>query len=167
MYPFVDASIDAFAGPSPAPCQPPSLAQWERLTQRGCSALQAGRTELALFSFHQALSIAQDLLLEGPAPPHADDCLAALVVSHHQLADLCANAQLLEQAANHLCRAHGAVMGLLQTPTTCLALQQAAWRHSRETHAELLQYQRRWGPHAGIARLLRASAEPAAGSTVH
>ncbi|WP_295958448.1 hypothetical protein [Rhodoferax sp.] len=133
------------------PQRPASLTQWEALVQRGTHAVQAGHPELALFSFHQALAIAQDLL-DVPPAELTDDCLAALVVSHHNLADLYAQAQLLEAAAQHLCRAHRTLLALQHSPAHGLA-----WRHSRETHTALLLHQRAWGPHPDITALLHAT----------
>nr|WP_315184973.1 hypothetical protein [uncultured Albidiferax sp.] len=136
---------------APRPTRPASLTQWEGLVQRGTAAVQAGRPELALFSFHQALAIAQDLL-DVPPAELTDDSLAALVVSHHNLADLYAQAGLLEPAAQHLCRAHRRLLALQHNCTHDLA-----WRHSRETYAALLLHQRAWGPHPDITALLHAS----------
>jgi hypothetical protein len=133
--------------------RPPNLAQWERLAQRGSHAIQAGQAELALFSFHQALAIAQDLLVDAhpSTTEHTHGCLAALVVSHHHLADLYQHVGLPAQAVLHLCQAHRSV---LDSPA------HNAWRHSRETHAALLLYQRSHGPHPAITALLAACVQP-------
>lgn len=164
--------MDIFSGRTPKPhpalnSRSASLQQWELLMQRGCAAVAAGRPDLALFSVRHALNTAQDLLQDGPAPEHADDCIAALVVAHHQLADLCLQLQRPEQAVDHLCQAHGALLQLLRGPAS-LALQQAAWRHSRASYAELLHYQSDHGPHPAITQLLHASSDPTGeGITVH
>lgn len=130
--------------------RPPNLTQWERLAQRGHQAILAGQPELALFSFHQALAIAQDLQ-PNPLAGHADNCLAALVVSHHHLADLYQQVGLPAQAVLHLCQAHRSVLE---------SSAHNAWRHSRETHAALLLYQRSHGPHPAITALLAACVQP-------
>lgn len=141
----------AIALAAPPRAQPSAhLAQWERLAQRGIRAIQSGQPELALFSFHQALAAAQDL--QPPTPTDdADRGLAALVVSHHHLADLYLEVGLPAQAVLHLCQAHRAVLES-SIPH--------AWRHSRETHAALLLYQRCHGPHPAIAALLAACVQP-------
>lgn len=143
--------------------QPTGLARWERLIQRSCTQTWAGHTELAMFSLRQALGLAQDLLHGGPSAAASSHCVAALVVSHHNLADLYANAQLPDLAARHLCQAHLTLLELMhvQTARTSPALRQAAWQHSRETHAGLLLFQRTWGPHPDITRLLNAGPSPA------
>ncbi|WP_394790970.1 hypothetical protein [Rhodoferax sp.] len=158
--------------PTPRATTSPTLGQWENLARRGSQAMQTGHAGLALLSFQHALSIAQSLLHSAQANDQAhqaDDCVAALVVSHHNLADLFTHNRQPEQAAIHVCCAHRTLLGLLrgqlpdrhdllQPPS--LALQQAAWRHSRETYAGLLQYQRDWGPCPAITQLLQASTHP-------
>lgn len=140
----------AFSAESPA-----TLAQWERAMRQADSASRLGQLVLSLAAGWQALAIAQHLLDEPPAG-RIDDCVAALVVSHHHLADLQVQAGATDLAAEQLCRAHEALMGLLQAGEREAAVQQAAWRHSRETHAGLLHFLGEHGAHPAIARGLRA-----------
>lgn len=138
---------------------PANLARWERLMQRSRDETLAGHGDLAMFTLQQALSLAQDLL-EHSTPATAHHCIAAFVVSHHNLADLYADARLPDLAAHHLCQAHLALLDLMRESAAPVALQQIAWQHSRETHTGLLLFQRRWGPHPGVTRLLNAGLIP-------
>lgn len=149
--------LPPFTSPLAAPAIA-SLVNWQRAMRH---ASQAARLEQLLMSLScccEALAIAQQLVGDPPAG-RADDCVAALVVSHHNLADLQLQAGGPDLAAEQLCRAHEALMALLlgspeREPDR--ELQQAAWRHSRETHAALLAYLTEHGPHPAIARALRA-----------
>ncbi|MDB5846827.1 MAG: hypothetical protein JWP29_579 [Rhodoferax sp.] len=155
----------------------PSLASWERAMQRGHQATAQGHTGVALRHTRQALDVARALLaarlvsagLSRQAPDDTDHRIAALVVSHHNLADLYHTAHLPDQAAAHVCHAHATLMALLASPDTDTPLQQAAWRHSRETHAALLLFVREKGPHPAVVTALHDHAHPAllCGETRH
>jgi len=132
-----------------------SLAHWERTMRRAIGAARLGQTVLALAVFQQALALARELL-GAPPPGRADDCVAALVVSHHNLADLQAEAGSNELAAAQLGRAHEALMAIVRDPAQDGAMQRAALRHSRETHAGLLRHLAEHGDHPLITRALRA-----------
>ena len=120
-----------------------SLATWEDLAQRASAHQQQGRLLQALQLFRQALVVAE-ALLRMPGQPVADTqahaCIAALVVSHHNLADLYLHSGAPATAAQHLCDAHASVLQL--TTSDAPALSTAAWRHLRETRAALLQFVR-------------------------
>ncbi|KQP38834.1 hypothetical protein ASF44_10325 [Pseudorhodoferax sp. Leaf274] len=121
---------------------------------RGTAAARQGQVLLAMASFQEALGIARGLLAVPGA--RSDDCVAALVVSHHNLAEVQADAGGNDLAAAQLALAHETLMHLLCDPATDGVLRQAALRHSRETHAALLLYLQANGPHPAIARALRA-----------
>jgi len=147
------------------------LQPWHAVMARGVSAARQGQLVLALASYQQALGIVR-ALLRRPSPglaARADDCVAALVVSFHNLAELQADAGGSDLAAAQLAGAHEALMRLLCDPTACHALHQAALRHSRETHAGLLRHLGEHGPHPAITRALRAGclALAAGTSTLH
>ena len=62
--------------------------------------------------------------------------------------------------------AHATLLAWMADPTATPALQQAAWRHSRETHAALLRHVAQHGPQADVVRLLQAS-HPQPGTRTH
>lgn len=130
------------------------LSPWQSLMSRGTAAARQGQVLLALASFQEALAIARTLLARPGE--RCDDCVAALVVSHHNLAEVQLDAGGDDLAAVHLALAHETLLHLLCDPASDAALRQAALRHSRETHAALLLYLEAHGPHPVIARALRA-----------
>ena len=120
-----------------------TLAVWEDFAQRASAYRQQGRMLEALQLFRQALVVAEALLLapgQSVADAQAHACIAALVVSHHNLADLYLHSGAPATAAQHLCDAHASVLQL--TTSDAPALSTAAWRHLRETRAALLQFVR-------------------------
>lgn len=141
-----------------APVRSDMLQPWHLVMARGVSAARQGQLVLALASYQQALGIARALLAQSTSDlgDRVDDCVAALVVSFHNLADLQADAGGTDLAATQLARAHEMLMRLLCDPSADSVLQQAALRHSRETHAGLLRHLHEHGPHPAIARALRA-----------
>lgn len=126
---------------------------WHAVMARGTAAARQGQVLLALASFQEALGIARALLARPGQ--RSDDCVAALVVSHHNLAEVQADAGGTDLAAAQLALAHETLMHWLCDPAADSALRQAALRHSRETHAALLLYLEANGPHPVIARALR------------
>jgi hypothetical protein len=145
---------DRFIPDSPSATSP-SLPQWEAITRESLVAERAGQTVLALAGYRRAVSIARQLI-DTPLPGRAEDCVAALVVSCHNLADLHAGQGDLDLAAEHLSRAHEALIALLLDSGRDPALQQAAIRHSRETHMALIAHVSRHGPDPLITQALRA-----------
>jgi hypothetical protein len=132
-----------------------SLPQWETITRESLIAEREGQTVLALAGYRRALSIAQQLI-DTPEPGRADHCVAALVVSCHNLADLHAGQGDLDVAVEHLCHAHETLIALLLDANRDPVLQQAAVRHSRETHMALIGHVSRHGADPRITRALRA-----------
>lgn len=130
------------------------LARWEQLTSQAREAHGRSRLELALAAQVQALWLAEELLDSPLLARRPDDCLAALVVSHHNLADLYCHRGQAAQAIDHLCQVHGLLLRLggdLHVPAD---VRQAAWRHLRETRAGLLAWQRERGPEPAIEAAL-------------
>lgn len=157
-------ALPAFGATAPLPDAAPRshqrLTDWEVLTRAACQAQAERRLESALAGHVRALW-AIEALLDGPVlRSHPDDCLAALVVSHHSLSDLYRCRGQLSPAAEHVCAPHELLLRLAcDSPSP---LQDAAWRHLRETRAALLDWQRLHGPHPRIdecARLWPQSAE--------
>ena len=135
------------------------LRAWERVMRRGVDAARCGQVMLAEGLYLQALDLAQPLLDAGCAEC-ADDRIAAFVVTHLNLSDLHRDAERIEDAVAHLCVAHCRLMALLRDPLVEPALQQAACRHSRETHAALVAHLGEHGGHPAILAALCAGCMP-------
>ena len=157
MHTYVATS----AGAVPTPFA--DLRAWESLMRRSIDAAGCGNSVLARHLCAQALLIAETLLAPGHEDLSADDRLAAFVVTHLRFADLHAEqGSGIDAAAVHRCRAHEALMALLRDPRAEPALQQAACRHSRETHAALLLHLTEHGSHPAIVAALHAGCMPIA-----
>jgi len=144
------------------------LSAWERVMRLGVDAARRGHLLLAEGLYLQALGLAQPLL-DARCTERADDRIAAFVVTHLNLSDLHRDAERIEDAVAHLCVAHCRLMALLRDPRAEPALQQAACRHSRETHAALVAHLGEHGGHPAILAALRAGCMPfpAPGVTLH
>ncbi|WP_438390082.1 hypothetical protein [Caballeronia sp. DA-9] len=136
-----------------APSLEASLSLWECVMRAAVAALRAAQPLAAFQGYEHALAIAHRLI-EQPPEGRAGDCVAALVVSHHNLADLELERGRIDHAVAQLCAAHEALLKIFLDTTRGPALQQAALRHSRETHVALLNHVATHGPHTSIARTL-------------
>jgi hypothetical protein len=136
-----------------ASAQEASLPLWESHMRQATQAEREQHAAVARAGYEHALAIALQLL-DAPPPGRADDCLAALVVSHHNLADLLADSGETDAAALHLCLAHETLLALHLHPGKPASLRRAALHHSRETHLALIRHLARHGPHPRIARTL-------------
>ena len=134
--------------------------------QRARAAGQMGQMAMALAFEQQALALALRLVQQTPPAGREDDCIAALVVSHLNLAELSQEAAAPTESARLLCQAHATLLAWMTEPSATPALQQAAWRHSRETHAALLRHVAQHGPQTDITRLLQSS-HPQPGTRAH
>lgn len=143
--------------PADTPHQPATLTRWQHAAQRARSAQQLGQWRMAMAYQHQALALSLQLLERTPPAGHEDDCIAAAVVSHLNVADLQAEAGALADAAQVLCRAHALLLSLMADARHGAALQQAAWRHSRETHAALLRHVQSHGAQPLITQTLSSA----------
>ena len=124
--------------------------------QRAQTLWQHGEPEFALAQLVQAIPLAHQLLHSPYLSVQPDDYLAAWVVTHLWIAELLAERQQLPAAQDYLCDAHTALLDLGQRTEVPL-LQQAAWRHQRETLQALLQWQRQHGPSPRVNALLDAT----------
>ena len=129
------------ADPNAPPAPPTPLQAWEQRMQRAQALWQNGEQEFALAQLVQAIPLAHQLLRSPYLTVQPDDYLAAWVVTHLWIAELLAERQQLPAALDYLCDAHTALLGLGDSTEVSL-LQQAAWRHQRETVQALLQWQR-------------------------
>lgn len=135
-----------------------SLKAWEGLAQSARGHFHEGRIECAVALLVRALDIARramDSLL--PQQAHPDDCMAAWVVTHHNLADLLMLRGQRALAADHLCDAHAGLLAWADGSQGG-AVQLAAWRHLRETRGALLAWRNEQGPHPGVDAALQAAA---------
>ena len=78
--------------------------------QRARAAVQMGQMAMALAFEQQALALALRLVQQTPPAGREDDCIAALVVSHLNVADLQVQAAEPDAAARLLGRAHGLLL---------------------------------------------------------
>ena len=151
-----------------APRSHPRLMDWEILTRAASQAQADQRLEPALAGHVRALWVVE-ALLDGPVlRSHPDDCLGALVVSHHSLSDLYRCRGQLSPAVEHLCAPHELLLRLSADSPS--AVQDAAWRHLRETRAALLDWQQLHGAHPRVddcARLWPQSSERAGAGYRH
>lgn len=149
------------AVPSLAPSGQPGLSEWKSLARQGMQARRSGNIPGAQGFYLQALHLAQALLQASYGSScSTDDRMAAFVVSHLNLADLHAELDEITTAANWLCKAHQTLMDCLCDPQADAELQQAACRHSRETHAALLAHLAEHGSHPCIVQALHAGCLP-------
>lgn len=123
--------------------------------QRAQTLWERGEPEWALAQLVQAIPLTHQLLRSPYLSVQPDDYLAAWVVTHLWIAELLAERQQLPAALDYLCDAHTALLGLGHR--TEVPLQQAAWRHQRETLQALLQWQRQHGPTSRVTELLDAT----------
>ncbi|HYG43795.1 MAG TPA: hypothetical protein VEA17_12815 [Bordetella sp.] len=127
----------------------PCLDAWQRVTVRGNRALERGDAAAALTQYRAALSLAD--ALPGRAAD-ADTAVAALVVSHHNLAELHQRAGRADLAGAHVCRAHELLHEMATDATLEPDWRSAAWRHGRVTYIELMQFLRRYPGHPRARR---------------
>lgn len=124
------------------------MEQWRRATLEGNQAYESCDFPGALAQYRRALQLA-DRLWGRPYDPGA--AVAALVVSHHNLAQLHERLQQSEAAASHICAAHETLHRKALDPDVAEAWREAAWQHSRVTYAELLAFLRRHPAHPRAA----------------
>ena len=86
-----------------------TLADWERLMRRAGAALHMQQWRMALGYQRQALAVALGIAHHPPAG-REDDCVAALVVSHLNLAELSQEAAAPTESARLLCQAHATLL---------------------------------------------------------
>ena len=128
-----------------------SMVHWKVQTMSGNRHFDAGEHGKALSCYQQALWLARQQFADWH---DVDEAVAALVVAHHNLADLLVAMALPERAADLLCHIHDCLLATSQSPASSGALRDAALRHTRSTHTELLAFVRKHGSHDGIRRCL-------------
>jgi hypothetical protein len=125
---------------NPPPVHRPSaLKAWERTMQRASYAARTEQPTLERACTVEAVEHARRLL-EDPPPGHEASCVAAFVVSLHNLADIDLGAGADDAASRHLCLAHAELLDRARDPAGCPALRDAAVCQLRETRSALLLY---------------------------
>jgi hypothetical protein len=142
----------------PAPHGTEALAQWRRLTRQGNVAFAADRLDLATLDYTRALQLATTLVSGAALAASPDDCLAALVVAHHNLADTHERRGDAAAALDHLCSAHDALIRIAADAGMRDDIRLHALHHLTEARIALLRWQAMHGACARTAALLRASA---------
>lgn len=128
-----------------------SMVHWKVQTLSGNRHFDAGEHAKALSYYQQALWLARQ---QFACWHDADEAVAALVVAHHNLADLLVAMALPERAADLLCHIHDCLLATSQSPASPAPLRDAALRHSRSTRTELLAFVRKHGTQDAIQRCL-------------
>ncbi|ABO91681.1 conserved hypothetical protein [Aeromonas salmonicida subsp. salmonicida A449] len=138
-----------------------SMVHWKQQTLSGNRYFDAGEYAKALSYYQQALWLARQ---QFSFWHDADEAVAALVVAHHNLADLLIAMTLPDRAADLLCHIHDCLLATSQSPACPSPLRAAALRHTRSTHTELIAFVRKHGTQDAIQRCLcqcLCHAEPA------
>ena len=138
-----------------------SMVHWKQQTLSGNRYFDAGEYAKALSYYQQALWLARQ---QFSFWHDADEAVAALVVAHHNLADLLIAMTLPDRAADLLCHIHDCLLATSQSPACPSPLRAAALRHTRSTHTELIVFVRKHGTQDAIQRCLGqclCHAEPA------
>ncbi|WP_265448686.1 hypothetical protein [Aeromonas salmonicida] len=137
------------------------MVHWKQQTLSGNRYFDAGEYAKALSYYQQALWLARQ---QFSFWHDADEAVAALVVAHHNLADLLIAMTLPDRAADLLCHIHDCLLATSQSPACPSPLRAAALRHTRSTHTELTAFVRKHGTQDAIQRCLGqclCHAEPA------
>ena len=138
------------------------MRHWRRTTQNANRLFDQGELVDAREHYLQALALAQVLFERWH---DVDEAVAALVVAHHNLADLHLRLNQPHESADYLCAAHQALLQASQEQRLPQALRDAALRHSARTYTELLSFIADYGQYPRTERLLNRQA-PAASELV-
>lgn len=143
--------------PIPHPESQAGLARWRELTRQANSAFDRHQFAHAQYLYRQALQVAA-ALARGPAlAASPDDCLAALVVAHHNLSEAHRQHHDPDAALDHLCQAHEALIRIAADPHSPDPVRHRAVHHMGRTRLALLDWQTRHGACARTQALLRDS----------
>lgn len=131
---------------SAGPDRDDPLSEWKRSIVAGNRFDERGDLPRARAAYLAALALAESGLERGHRTdallPDADAVVAAFVIAHHNLADLCLRSDEPERAMDHLRSAHARLVRLCHGEGLPQALVQAALRQSHRTRIELMQVAR-------------------------
>lgn len=147
------------------------MEHWKRTIEAGNRCFNMGDWIEAREIYLRAIAQAQILFSRWP---DAEEAVSALVISHHNLADLHLMLGQPEETAEHLCSVHERLLEAMADITLPGSLREAALHHSRTTYTSLLQFISEYGAYPRTDRLLgtgraaSAHSDPFAGaSRVH
>ena len=127
------------------------MQHWKRTTETANRLFEQGELVDAREHYLQALALAQVLFERWH---DVDEAVAALVVAHHNLADLHLRLNQPHESADYLCAAHQWLLQASQQARLPQALRDAALRHSGRTYTELLGFIAEYGQYPRTERLL-------------
>ncbi|QXH34944.1 DUF2753 domain-containing protein [Pseudomonas muyukensis] len=140
------------------------MQHWRRTTQTANRLFEQGELVDAREHYLQALALAQVLFERWH---DADEAVAALVIAHHNLADLHLRLNQPQESADYLCAAHQRLLQASQAQRLPQALREAALRHSARTYTELLSFIAEYGQYPRTERLLNRQAAVASELVAH
>jgi hypothetical protein len=140
------------------------MEQWKRTILSGNDCFNRGDLIDARELYLQALALAQVLFDRWNV---ADEAVAALVISHHNLADLHLSLGQPEESSEYLCAVHERLLKVIQHPQMASALRQAALRQSTKTYSELLGFVGQYGEYPRTQRLLNSHGEHSRSALQH
>ncbi|QXH45995.1 DUF2753 domain-containing protein [Pseudomonas xanthosomatis] len=138
------------------------MQHFRRTTQNANCLFEQGELVDAREHYLQALALAQVLFERWH---DVDEAVAALVIAHHNLADLHLRLNQPHESADYLCAAHERLLQAAGEARLAQALRDAALRHSSRTYTELLNFIAEYGQYPRTARLLNRQT-PAASELV-
>lgn len=127
------------------------MEHWKRTISAGNRCFTGGEWIEAREIYLQAIAQAQILFERWP---NADEAVAALVISHHNLADLHLMLGQPEETAEHLCASHEQLLRAIGDAGLPDSLRESALRHSRTTYTSLLEFISEYGAYPRTDRLL-------------
>ncbi|BAN46754.1 hypothetical protein [Metapseudomonas resinovorans] len=133
------------------------MEHWKLTITAGNHCFNGGDWIEARELYLQAIGQAQVLFERWP---NAEEAVAALVISHHNLADLHLMLGQPEETAEHLCASHERLLQALGDGRLPGALREAALRHSRTTYTSLLEFIGEYGAYPRTDRLLGIGRTP-------
>lgn len=119
------------------------MQHWKRTTDHANRLFAQGDWVDAREHYLQALALAQVLLERWH---DVDEAVAALVIAHHNLADLHLRLNQPHESADYLCAAHQRLLQASHEPRLPQPLREAALRHSARTLHRAAQFHCRVRP---------------------
>lgn len=136
------------------------MQHWKRTTEAANRLFDQGELVDARELYLQALALAQVLFERWH---DVDEAVAALVIAHHNLADLHLRLNQPHESADYLCAIHQRLLQASQEARLPQALRDAALRHSGRTYTQLLSFIAEYGQYPRAERLLYSRAPLASG----
>ncbi|QWF16522.1 hypothetical protein [Lysobacter capsici] len=139
----------------PHPDAQTGLAQWRELTRQANAAFDRRQFAHAQRLYRHALQTALALIASPAFAACPDDCLAALVVAHHNVSETHRQRRDPAGTLEHLCLPHEALTRIAADPHVPDDARRCAVRHMSRTRLALLDWQTRHGACAKTQALLR------------